>query len=225
MSSSKGVVVDTWFYVHKAVVVQGDDEEDGEARRLVEDRRVEVKVRLIKKTGNAAAPPFPTEAVSFSAECTDPRIRVEGTDIEAIRKAVFSQLDKALAIKWEPHLLVRVQRPFLFETGSGVEVTWSEVYKGTAWDGSLLLREFRSHSKEIWVISPWPGAFSDKYGKVMACLPATEANRAALTEFARRLDDLRKRIAEFLSPGMIVATLANLRGMAFLPPPPAGVED
>ncbi len=222
---SKGVLVDTWYYAHKAVDGdQGegmDDEAPGQAPKVAE-RKVEIKVRLLKETREADAAPHITSGVSFEATCREFDVRVVGTDIEAIRKAVFSRLDETLAIRWDEHFLVHVERPHIWEgTGSGALVRWTTVWKGEAWDGSLLMREFDFHrsSSSTWRISPWPGAFSQKNGRVMACIPCTEKNRAGLEEFAAKLDQLRKLLAGFLSPEHIQATLANLAGVAFLPAP------
>jgi len=226
--ATKGILVDTWHYAHKAVDrPSAPDGGDGGGASVTE-RKVEIRVRILKKTREAAKAPHVTASVSFEAECREPAIRISGTDIEAIRKAVFSILDEALAIRWAPYLLVRVERPHIFEgQGSGAEVTWTDVWRGTAWDGTELLREFNRYSRpgeDIYTVSPWPGVFTAENGRVLACIPATDRNRAAMLEFVARLDQLRKLLAGFLSPERIQQTLANLSGVAFLPPP-AGPED
>ena len=229
----KGVLVDTWHYTHKALeqpeVPDGEDPDAPRNRPFVGERKIEVKVRIVKRTKEVEKAPHVTAEVSFEAECADFDIRITGTDIEAIRTAVFGRLDQSLAIRWESYLLVRVERPHIYEgTGSGAQVTWTEVYKGTAWDGTELLREWTRHGDargDHYKVSPWPGVFTNKNGRVMACIPATERNRAAMEEFAAKLDQLRKLLADFLSPDKIQATLANLAGVAFLPPPAEGRKE
>lgn len=220
---AKGVLVDTWIYAHKAI--EGAGETEGEeipaVEPIVRDKKVKVQVRILKETRETDRPPHATTAVKFMAECRDIGFAIEGTDIEALRLAVWSKLDKQYAITWETYYLVRVERPYMSGTGGGVQVSWDIVSKGTAWDGTELLREYSLHrrpNEDFYKISPWPGAFRDKRGKVMACIPATERNKAALEEFVAKLDQLRKLMAEFLSPEKIETTLANLAGVAFLPP-------
>lgn len=224
---AKGVLVDTWHYTHKAVDAPPenvcDDAEAPEFEPKVRERKVEIKVRLIKQTVEAEQAPHTTNSVSFEAECAEPRIRISGTDIEAIRRGVFAELDTAFAVRWESYMLVKVERPWISEgVGSGAQVTWTNVEKGTTLDGTELLREYdRHHTRggSIFRISPWPGVFTNKNGRVVACIPATKRNEAAMDEFTAKLDHLRKLLADFLSPDKIQATLANLAGVAFLPPP------
>lgn len=226
---SKGVLVDTWYYTHKALEApEAEDGDDAPVRApRVAERKVEIKVRILKTTQETDSAPHTTASVSFEASCKEFDLRISGTDIEAIRAAVFGALDRELSIRWERYLLVRVERPHIFDgTGSGVQVAWSNVDKGTAWDGSELMREFTYGrvGRDIYKISPWPGVFTNKNGRVMACIPATDRNEDALQEFVARMDALRAKIADYLSPDNIAATLQNLSGMGFLPPPTTGIE-
>jgi len=222
---ARGTLIDTWHYAHKAVgarSVDGDGEEEA-GEPLVEERKVEIKVRLFKATSPSERPPHVTSAVRLEAECREFGIRVEGTDVEAIRRAVFSRLDETLRIAWREHFLVRVERPHIYDgTGSGAAVSWSTVWKGVAWDGSELMRELGRYEGKTWKVSPWPGAFTQRDGRVMACIPATEANERALREFAAKLDRFRELLGDFLAPDRIDRTLANLSGVPFLPARPDG---
>ena len=68
-----------------------------------------------------------------------------------------------------------------------------------------------------WTTEPWPGAFTDKGGRVIACIQATEQNREALKEFCARTDLLREKLAEFLRPEVIEENLLRLASCPLLP--------
>lgn len=228
---AKGVLIDTWIYSHKALEALPAGPADGSEGDeipaidpIVRDKKVKVSVRLLKTTQTTDKPPHATSSVSLEAECRELGFKIEGTDVEALRRAVWARLDKAYEIRWSAWYLIHVQKPYMVGSGSGsgVVVSWDIVSKGVAWDGTELLREWnnhRRHGEELYKVSPWPGAFRDKGGRVEACIPVNDRNTAALEEFAAKIDQLRKLMAEFLSPQNIEATLANLAGVAFLPPP------
>src|SRR5690606_3721206 len=116
----------------------------------------------------------------------------------------WSHLDEAYAVKWENYLLVHVRRPTSYEgIGNGLAVEWTDCEKGTAWDGTLLLREYnrgRRPGEDIYKISPWPGEFKDNKGRIQACIPATDRNRDGLHELSKRMDALREAFAKMLEP-------------------------
>jgi len=112
----------------------------------------------------------------------------------------------------------RAAGPRLYgDNGTGLEICYDNVYKGTTFDGKNLLRRWKGHDFKI---SVWPGAFKDDSGKVVACIPANEENRQALKEFCRRVDVLRDKLAEFLRPDVIMQNLAHRSGCPLLPPAP-----
>jgi hypothetical protein len=128
--------------------------------------------------------------------------------------------------KWETYYLVEIKPEHVYEgIGTGFTFGWDEVEKGVAWDGSLLLRQHRNYGGTV--ISPWPGEFRDKNGKVMACIPGTPENLRALREFRDRIDALREKLADFLRPDVIQQTLSNLSGNNLLPPvtPPSSTTE
>lgn len=53
---------------------------------------------------------------------------------------------------------------------------------------------------------------------MIACIPATESNDAALDEFRARILALQTRISDLVKPAVILETLANLAGTG-LPAP------
>lgn len=206
---SGGKLLDTWIYEYKGVT-EYDNGPEGEARKTVEPKKVEIELRLIKEFENSAQPPLATKSVCFVVTCKEADIKLKGTDIESLRAAMWEKLDARYEVKWERYYLVRIRPESPYEgVGTGFTFSFDWVEKGVAWDGTLLLRERPRYSGGDR-ISPWPGEFRDKNGKVMACIPETEANTKALKEFRDRIDELRERLAGFLKPEQILRTLANL---------------
>lgn len=221
-------VIDTWVYKVKDVELERmeyvpeeerDDpnEKTRKARERVVNKVVTVEVRMEKQTKQSEEAPHPLDTVKFEVVCKELGIQIHGTDIELLRAAMWSKLDKQFEIKWEPYFLVDVdqQRPYT-GTGTGLVVNYDSVYKGTTWDGKLLLRRWSYRDERIEL---WPGEFKVKGNRVIACIPGTEANELALKEFVRRVDLLREKLQEFLKPEQILQTLANLRGFNLLPAP------
>jgi len=203
-SPGDGVEVDTWYYD----AVYAVDQDDGEGQQKV-TKKVEVKLRLIKSfTGDK--PPFATTAVKFKLVCKDIGLSIEGTDIEALRTAMWEKLDAKYKIAWKTWLLVKIEPSRPYEgIGSGLTFSYSHVDRGEAFDGSVLLRELPWGSRD-YRVRPWPQEYKDKNGKTLACIPATEENIEALTEFTRQIDAMRRKLAEFVKPDQILKTLADI---------------
>jgi hypothetical protein len=233
-------IIDTWIYKVKDVEfeqrewVEPEDDDPKDDRGLdarnesqsyemkkqrVKNKIVTMQVELHKKTSQSEEPPHPTEDVHFEVYCKELNLRMEGTDIAALRAAVWDFLDKKFEIKWEYYYLVRVDHQRAWRAdGTGMVFSYDGVWKGTTWDGKLLLKQYDGTEMKIKV---WPGEFTDKGGNVIACIPANDMNKAALEEFTRRIDVLRKKLADFLRPDQIMQTLTNMAGLALLPPAPS----
>ena len=193
------------------------DEKYKRTKERIVNKVVTVKVFMQKRTEQSEEPPHPLEKVKLEVRCPELKITLEGTDVEALRAAMWGMLDKQFEIKWERFYRVVVSKPTVYNgDGTGLEVSYDDVYKGTTWDGKLLLRRWRGHDFQI---DPWPGAFKDDDGKISACIPATDENREALKEFCRRVDILRQKLADFLKPDVIQENLLRLAGCALLPAP------
>jgi len=226
-------VIDTWFYKVKDVefqdeeyVNEDDREPDGkkykEVKTRVRNKTVKVELRMEKTTKQSSEAPHPLDTVSLEVYCPELGQKLVGTDIEALRAGMWAMLDKKFEIKWERYYLVEVQREHPYSaSGCGLMFSYKDIHKGTTWDGKHLMKIWRGgmHGNGDR-IEPWPGEFTNKAGKVIACIPDNDMNRAALEEFSNRIDELRKRLADFLTPERIMQTLANLAGVALLPPVP-----
>jgi hypothetical protein len=230
-------VIDTWIYKVKDVefetreYVEPEDGDHGKDERSeseryemkkqrVKNKIVTMQVELHKKTTHSEEPPHPTQDVHFEVYCKELDLRMNGTDIEALRAAVWAHLDKKFGIKWEYYYLVKVEKQRAWRAdGTGMVFNYDGVWKGTTWDGKLLLKQYDGGH---YVIKVWPGEFTDEHDKVIACIPADEMNKTALKEFTRRIDVLREKLADFLRPENIVATLTNMSALALLPPAPPG---
>jgi len=230
-------LVDTWTYKVKDVEIERldyvpcdedervggvDERDEADKTKLrkerIRNKLVTVNVYMDKQTEQSEEPPHPLHSVALKVECPELNLRLEGTDIVALKEAMWSMLDDKFAITWEEYYLVEVNRTRVYGgDGTGLEITYDNVYKGTTFDGKNLLKQWKGHDYRI---SVWPGAFKDEHGKVKACIPANEDNRKALKEFCRRVDVLREKLAEFLRPEVIMENLANLSGFSLLPPAP-----
>jgi hypothetical protein len=225
---NQGTIVTRFVYTHKGIV-DGDQPEQTDVEvpvvdPIVRDRKIVVDVRMRSEISPSDAPPHPTTKVWFVAECKDPDLTIEGTDIEAVRAGVYAALDRHYAIQWTPYLLITVSAPYLrsMNDGGGICLEWENVWKGIAWDGKELLRKVNpvgQQQREFYRISVWPGQFKDSGGKVIACILDTETNRAGLQEFVKQLNLLRDMLRKFLSPEDIAKTLADLAGNRLLPAP------
>ncbi len=222
-ANNDGKLVDTWHYHYKGVLreaTQVDEEDLDEVTPKLDakagDRMVAVGLYVVKKTQEVMEPPHTTIAVKFRVECEDPKFELEGTDCEALRSAAWSELDTRFAIRWENWYLVRVNHTSNYEgIGTGFAFSYDTVEKGYTHDGKELLRRY------VWggqrEVTPWPGTFKSKEGRVQACILATPENEAALQEFHVRIDTLRKKLQDYLAPGVIEENLKQLAACALLP--------
>lgn len=225
---AKNKLVDTWYYDVKDLEVydasprhridEDDSEDDAqELKKRIITKKVEIEVRMDKKTEDAGGPPYAVKEIKFIVSCKDPKFDYEGTDIECLRMAAFSHLDKRFEVTWHNYFLVTVNiaRDYGTGTSTGLSFSYKDIEKGVTWDGKELLREYMWRGERT--ISPWPGKFEDKNGKAIACIPASKSNEAALKEFANRVDTLRAMIRDTLRPEKIVETLQNMSDLRLLP--------
>ena len=233
-------LIDTWTYKVKDIEldtlernpVEGEDPKNIQwtadkrefddkyrfGKKRIKNKLVTVNVYMVKRTLQSEEPPHPLESATLLIRCQELDIKIEGTDIEAMKAAMWSMLDKKFEITWERFYQVQVVKSRIYNgEGTGLEIVYDDVYKGTTWDGKLLIKRWRGHEFKIDV---WPGAFKDESGKVMACIVANEENRVALKEFCKRVDVLRGMLADFLKPDVIMENLARMAGCALLPPIP-----
>lgn len=225
-----GLLIDTWHWRHVGLVDQlasglrGEDDDPvdgpGETVKLEKDQILNLEVRLLKEFDSTALP-RPVNAVKFVVICKEIGLRLQGTDIESLRQAAWSKLEKEYEIKWEEFYLISIAsaRSFKGDYETGFALGQNTIYRGVTKDGNVLMRE-RDKSKyhSAWKYAPWPGEYVEKNGDVLACIPATKANDVALREFRERIRELQDRLAELVKPEKIVQTLANLSGLG-LPAP------
>jgi hypothetical protein len=224
---SKGKLVDTWYFEYNGIPGEDpdrdpEDDEGGEEPKLkpapkVEGIKVPIELRLHKKFADSAKPPQATKEVWFTVSCKNPVLSFTGSDIEALRCAMWAKLSKHFEVKWEDYFLVRIDHSRVYEgIGTGLTFSYDTIWKGTAWDGSLLLKQYRRFGSGNPEIRPWPGEFRDERGSVVACIPGTKENRAALEEFRKKIDLLRERLADYLRPDRIIETLLTLASIKLL---------
>jgi len=220
-SRSNGKLVDIWWFEYEGVEepLDGNLDEDGENKKLPTVKPIKVPVKVyIYKEYKGDTPPLSAKEVWFVAKCEKPEIVLRGPDIEAIRAALWGELKKAFAVKWESYFLVEIlQSTPYYGIGSGLTFGYETVYKGTAYDGTLLLKHRRWGRGDV--IESWPGEFRSERagGKVIACIPDTDMNRKAMREFSDRIDLLREKLADLVRPANIENTLLTLASNRLLP--------
>ena len=219
-SHSNGKLIDTWYYEYEGIPSDPEMDDDENAKRpepKVKDIKVPVKLYLYKKF-KSDTPPLSVSEVWFGVECATPEIDLQGSDIEALRAAMWEHLDKHYEVRWETYYLVEIRQNGPYSgMGTGLTFGYDTVSKGTAFDGTLLLKQYQ-YSRGF-VISPWPGEFRDRQGTVIACIPSNDLTRSALEAFSKRIDLLREKLVDLVRPEEIEQTLLNLSYMNLLPAP------
>lgn len=236
-NGADGLLIDTWHWKYQGVeaalsphlrgeeaephVAEGQMESSEDKRdQLVKEQVLAIEVRMLKKLSDEQIPRT-VKGVEFKVSCKALGISLIGTDIEILRTALWSKLEIAHEIKWEKWYLVQIAsaNSFKGDLEVGFALSQNTIYRGVAKDGTILMREYdRGRTYGPWRYKPWPGAYQDKGGHVIACIPGTSANDDALDEFRDRIRALQKKISDLVKPEAILATLANLAGIG-LPAP------
>lgn len=227
--------VDTWYFnledvldkqiQRKKVNPKADEDEDEspemETVQRMEERKIAVDLFMEKETEEAKTPPHPLEKVKFIAKCYERQynlnLEIDGTDIEAVRAAVWAEMDKRFEIKWHEYYKVYLEPARIYiGRGEGFDFYYDEVWKGITWEGRELLREWSRGNDYHYKISPWPGRFTDRNGNVIACIPRNDMTEEALKEFAAKITKMREVLKHYLTPEAIMATLSNMSGLKLL---------
>jgi len=228
-TNGEGTLVDTIYYESTGVTLTDaaraalGDEADGVPETQVGKVKIAVEVRLQKHFSTDSGKDRPVGEMGFMLVARRPAIRLKGTDIEVLRAAMWAELDKDSAIAWEQYMLVTIEPTMSYGDGisEGLRLNTETVWKGTTKDGLHLLKQLGRNRLDThsWTYRPWPGEFTDKRGRVTACIPATDANEAAMEEFRVRIREMRERLKDLVRPDQILATLANLSGIALIAAP------
>lgn len=179
-----------------------------EADGKIITRKVMIDAYMQSAYKPSSEPPKMVIATQFYLRCEGEQ--EWGTDLNACLSAMRGKLDRKYRIQWKPWLLVRVTPGHAHKgSGTGLTLSWERIEKGTALDGSHLMREYDTYGdfNNRWRISPWPAAYKDKSGKTVACVLETEENIRALETFAEKLRDLTRTLAAFVAPDRIDDTL------------------
>jgi len=197
------------------------DEKFKPARERIRNKIVTIKVWLVKRTLESEEAPHPLESATLKVTCPELDLKLEGTDVQLLKDAMWSMLDQKFEITWERYYVVEVVKTHPYNgDGTGLEIIYRDVYKGTTHDGKHLMKVWRGYEQKI---EAWPGAFKDSDGKILATIEANDENKAALEEFCSRMDLLRGMLAEFLKPEVILKNLTDLTSLKLLPQPEKNV--
>lgn len=210
-------LIDTWYFESLGVEDQGTVAGGAEVKPI----KVPVLVRMVKKLNADSAPPMSVKDVYFEVECKSPRFVFFGPNIEALRAMMWSELSKSFAIKWERWFLVQIKRESIYDRGVGTGFTFSykSIEKGIAWDGTELMREYHVSRQMREEITPWPEVFRNSRGDIIACIKDTPEHEKGLENFAASIEQLRRKLAEYLRPEVILQTLLAGSGAGLLPNP------
>lgn len=229
-TNGEGTLVDTIYYESTGVTLTdaaraalGGEEGEDAPETSVGKVKVPVEVRLRKHFSTDHGKDRPVSELQFALVCRKPAITLRGPDIEILRAAMWAELDKDSAIEWEQYMLVTIEPTLSYGEGisEGLRLATETVWKGTTKDGLHLLKQMGRNRLDVhaWSYNPWPGQFTDKRGRVTACIPATKANEAAMEEFRIRIREMRERLKDLVRPDQIMQTLANLSGIALIAGP------
>ena len=197
-----------------------------------------VPVRLSKGSEHYEGPgssryagPQQTSRAVFGVQLDKPKLNFWSTDIEALRLAVLDKLADHYKIEWTEYLIVEVSEGYTSydDDGTSVELSWRAVYVGKTPDGEVVHQMSRSFGPAGADFQKgWPDVRVSKMRgsrrkNSVALVKSTEANIKALEEFRDRLNTLRKKLMDFLSPKKIAASLDEISGLLplALPPPKA----
>lgn len=220
-STGYGQKVDTLYYDVEQMIGETSDEE-GFDRRKVVNRKVGIDLYMTKRFSQKEDVPPPAETIDlgFTLVCAETGDVVHGFDCQAMLKAMRAKLDHRFAIKWENWYLVRIDRARLYGRGmgTGLEFSYNTIERGVALDGSVLMRRYNEHHgahQSIYVVEPWPQQIKEK-GKVIATIVASPENTMKLETFQSKIDELRKFLAELVTPERLEQTLLSAASDEFL---------
>jgi len=193
----------------------------------------EVPIRLVKETGrkeDGVEEIPPIRGVHFGVWIEKPiKFGYVCTDIEVLRKAVFTALDEENAIDWKEMFYVKVSRPYAarYDKGAGIEFTYEAVYVGKTIDGVDVWRKAGYRDETIHVGKPKVGMLRQPFdgeepGTLVAVVEATKENNAALDTFRGRFEMLRKSLCEFLAPDKAQDTLNRINDLTMALEAPKG---
>lgn len=209
-SPGRGKKFDTVYFDVDHLV--GDDAGGKQERSI---RKVAIDLYLEKRFDTKdAPPPAQTLGVGVSAVCEETGDSEFGTDLQAVLSAVRARLDTRFAIKWERWLLVKVDPTRTYDSsGDGLQLSWKDIERGVTFSGDVLMRSYNVHGEwhNRWVVEPWPKVVKEQ-GRIVAAIPATEANEKALQVFAEKIVEMRKALAALVAPDEIERTLAQITG-------------
>lgn len=215
-SPGQGSKIDSFHFDIQQVVgeEQGDD---GDAKQKLLNRKVTFDLFMVKKFDQSVdlPPPAAVTDVSFRFFCAETKDEVFGSDVSVMLKEMRSKLDKRFRITWKPWFLVRIDPARIYDgSGSGLTISWEDIERGEAYDGSVLMRRWDRHAQlhsNHWKVSTWPENFIEK-NKMLAAIEATPENRTALELARDQIDQLRRVLVERVGPKFIEQTLRTLTG-------------
>ncbi|TLX16586.1 hypothetical protein [Rhizobium sp. MHM7A] len=215
-SPGQGSKIDTFHFDVQQVIGEVSDGEGNSKDRILQ-RKVSFDLFMVKRFDESTdlPPPAAVTDVSFRLFCEETKDEVFGSDVSVMLKDMRSRLDKRFRITWKPWFLVKIDPARIYEgSGSGLTISWEDIERGEAYDGSVLMRRWDRYAQlhsSHWKVSTWPKNFIEK-NKMLAAIEATPENRAALELARDQIDELRRVLVERVGPKFIEQTLRTLMG-------------
>lgn len=218
-SPGKGSKIDTFHYDIKQVTEEEasiSEDEEGSQERVI-NRKVAIDLYLVKQfnVDPELPPPAAVTDVSLRLHCAETNDEVIGTDLSAMLKDMRAKLDVRFRIEWKRWFLVRIDPARAYSgDGEGLLLSWEEIQRGVAYDGSVLQRRYQGYGglhANKWKVSTWPKNFIEK-GRMLAAIEATKENERALELAKEQISELRELLVQRVGPKLIEQTLNALTG-------------
>ncbi|MBY3432809.1 hypothetical protein HFN89_01290 [Rhizobium laguerreae] len=213
-SPGGGSKIDTLYYDAEQVVGSESDGNGGTCDKVIQKKiAIDLYMQKAFVTDTSKPTPAATKDIGFRMKCEETKDEVFGSDISAMIKEMRSKLDHRFRITWKRWFLVRINPARVFTgIGSGLELSWENIERGEAYDGSILMRRYNAYAdvnSSHWIVTTWPENFVER-GKMIAAIEATAENEALLDNARVQVDILRNKLVELLGPHLIMETLQRL---------------
>jgi len=205
------------------------------------DANIEVPVRLVQTSTKEESTQAPYHGKGSSPRhCTGCAFRVyfeecelpppeerkhfiEHTDIDVIYQLVFGMLDEQHKIDWVRWVYVTVDEPYMSaRDGTGMSVEWNFVYIAKLPDGREVHQNSMYGGYKIHDGRPQTGVIKNKHRgdreQTRSLIEDTEENLKALGLICDKLNEVRDKLMDFLSPGKIKKHIKGVAEMLLTAP-------
>lgn len=190
--SGDGKLIDKWCY-HVPTTIEGK----------IGTRVVNLEVRLKNTNIQSRNKPAEVFSTSFVVTCKELNISAHGTDIEAIRAAVWNKLDGRFESKIENLIMIRTNKEAFHKDIKktrcfSLDFKVTKVRRLTMKDGSRFMID-DVYYRTSQYLQTW-NDFIKRYNEDTVFLSDTSENNIAIESFMNQLSALHGKLSEFLTP-------------------------